>query len=205
MLESMTDLFEFSHQVRTRFTSFTPKRVARSGRHAAVLVPFILEPEPAVLLTLRAAHLSSHPGQVSFPGGMNEPVDQSVRDTALRETDEEIALPARRFDIVGELSTACSKDGVLVYPIVGLAENISGSLGNPAEIAEVFTVPWDFFQRTEPEFHDVERYGLTIKIPHFYHGDRHIWGLTAMILLEALNVLDGATYEIPDYTQIFRN
>ena len=59
---------------------------------AAVLVPIVHGADPGVLLTLRAAHLKDHPGQVAFPGGRTEPGDLSAEATALREAQEEIGL-----------------------------------------------------------------------------------------------------------------
>lgn len=191
---------EFHDRLQNRFNDYKPNILQQRDRCAAVLVPFIRQPESAILLTTRAAHLSSHPGQVSFPGGMSESQDLTLVQTALRETFEEVALPAERFEIVGELSTACSKDGVLVYPVVAVIDDVSGAIGNPEEIANIFSVPWRFFKTASPEFQRVNRHGLSFNVPHFYYQGHHIWGLTAMIILEALNVIENTQYELPDYT-----
>lgn len=194
-----------AHQYFESQMSLYSADVFSSGNstQAAVLVPIVLNPEPAILLTLRASHLKSHPGQVSFPGGMLEQADGgSMKTAALRETDEEIGLSADRFQVIGELSTTISKDGVLVYPVVGTIASAEGSSANPDEIAEIFTVPWQFFIDAEPDFQVVERLGRSIEIPHYYYQDRHIWGLTAMVLLELLNTVEGTQWPIPPFSKM---
>src|SRR6476661_359080 len=74
---------------------------AAGERLAAVLVVLIEEPVPSLLFTERAAHLSRHPGEVSFPGGLAEPGDDGLLATALRETHEEIGLEPAVPDEMG--------------------------------------------------------------------------------------------------------
>ncbi len=198
----MNENIDFKFCMERRFKVYKPRILPQNGRYAAVLVPVLNEPEPSILLTLRASHLKSHPGQVSFPGGMYEPSDLDITQTALRETHEEIALPPDRFNVLGELSTVFSKDGVRVYPVVAVAEHLDGCLANPDEIADIFRVPWNFFKTEVPEFQHIERHNLSYEIPHFYFEGKHIWGLTAMIVLELLNVMEGMSYPLPDYSKI---
>jgi 8-oxo-dGTP pyrophosphatase MutT (NUDIX family) len=89
-------------------------------RVAAVLVPVIEWPEPSILFTLRAAHLSRHAGEMSFPGGVQEP-GESLVDTALREASEEIGLDPLAPDILGALPPIHTRvSGFLVVPWVGV-------------------------------------------------------------------------------------
>lgn len=170
---------------------------------AAVLVPLVLSPEPSVLLTLRAAHLKSHPGQVSFPGGMLEDIDQgSMVAAALRETDEEIALSADKFTVLGELSTTVSKDGVLVYPVLASIESAGESTASPDEIADIFMVPWQFFIDNPPELQPFVRQGVQVQVPHYYYEGHHIWGLTAMIILEVINLVEGTQWPTPSFSDM---
>ena len=75
----------------------------RPIRPAAVLVPIVDRPEPTVLLTQRTTELSSHAGQIAFPGGKIDPIDESPLAAALREADEEIGLDRRLVHPIGYL------------------------------------------------------------------------------------------------------
>ncbi len=196
----MTTKNSLKNRFERSFNDYQPSIISIGKPQAAVLVPIVLEPEPSVLLTVRASHLKSHPGQVSFPGGMAEPEDSSLEQTALRETFEEIRLEPHRVQILGQLSTAFSKDGVQVYPFVGLLENHLGSEASPDEIAEIFTVPWSFFVDQAPELKPIDRHGMSFEVPHYHFQGRHIWGLTAMILLELINLVEGTTWPTPNFS-----
>jgi 8-oxo-dGTP pyrophosphatase MutT (NUDIX family) len=114
-------------------------------RHAAVLVPIVQRPLGlTMLLTQRTAHLSAHPGQVSFPGGRTEAGDASPVETALRETEEEIGLDRRHVEIIGELPEHVTASGYLVRPIVGLVEPPFELTAESNEVAEIFEVPLSY-------------------------------------------------------------
>lgn len=184
-------------EIIKRLANYSPNILHRTGRQAAVMVAFVVQPELSILLTVRSAHLKSHPGDVSFPGGMVELSDRDWTEAALRETEEEVGLPANQFDILGSLSTALSKDGVPVHPVVGITDDVRAMKLCPDEISEAFLVPWRFFQQAAPEFTPIKRHGLSFEVPHFYYKGQHIWGLTAMILLELINLLEGSTWPLP--------
>jgi len=196
----MTISSNFDNHLKQCFASYQPEVFNLPRPQAAVLVPMLMAPEPSVLLTVRAAHLNSHPNEVSFPGGMYEEEDDSLFDTALRETYEEIGLDKDRFEIVGQLSTTLSKNGVLVYPIMGIAQSSEGCKASPDEIAEIFSVPWSFFANQAPELQAIERHGIEFHIPHFHYEGKHIWGLTAMIILELINLVEGTRWPTPDFS-----
>ncbi|MHA7881353.1 MAG: NUDIX hydrolase [Saccharospirillum sp.] len=189
-------------KLTSQFATFQPKLLALPRPEAGVLVPVLPGDEPAILLTVRARHLKSHPGDVAFPGGMREPSDRDLATTALRETEEELNLPRSTIEILGRLSTGLSKNGIQVNPFVGLVTDLSCCRPSPDEIAEWFTVPWAFFAQQEPEFQPVQRHGIRFHIPHYQYGDKHIWGLTAMILLELVNLLEGTTWPVPAFTDV---
>lgn len=191
----------FHTKIQQHMRTFRPTLMHTELKHAAVLIPVVLQPEPAILLTVRAAHLKSHPGDVSFPGGMVECYDNGIEDAALRETHEEINLTPNQFHVHGRLSTALSKNGVLVHPVLASLNDASNSEANPDEIADIFSVPWQFFAQTTPELTPYERHGIAIQVPHFHYQGRHIWGLTAMILLELINLLEGTQWPLPPFIE----
>ncbi len=82
-----------------------------------MLVPITRSDDPELVLTLRAAGLSTHGGEVAFPGGRRDPEDADLVRTALREAEEEIALPPGLVEVVGPLSTLVSRHGIEVTPM----------------------------------------------------------------------------------------
>lgn len=114
-------------------------------RRAAVLVPLVERPEGVtVLLTQRTDHLTSHAGQVSFPGGRTEEFDSSPIETALRESEEEIGLHRRHVAILGVLPDYLTGTGYRVAPVVGLVKPPFELMADPNEVAEIFEVPLAF-------------------------------------------------------------
>jgi len=97
-------------------------RPAPGDRLAAVLVPIIVSPAPSIVFTRRAADLSRHPGEISFPGGLVEPGETLVA-AALREAREEIDLDPALPDVVGALSPVHTHvSEILVTPFEGLLD-----------------------------------------------------------------------------------
>jgi 8-oxo-dGTP pyrophosphatase MutT (NUDIX family) len=112
---------------------------------AAVLIPLVLRPDGlTMLLTERTAHLSTHGGQISFPGGRAEPFDRSPIDTALRESEEEIGLDRRHVDVIGTMPDYYTGTGYRVTPVVALVSPPFELAADPAEVAEIFEVPLQF-------------------------------------------------------------
>src|SRR5688500_3612213 len=105
------------------------------ARRAAVLVPIVDDGgAPRLLLTRRAEQMSSHKGQVAFPGGMVDPRDRDVTDAALREAEEEIALPRASVETLGELDDFPTvTDTVSVTPVVGRITRLPPLVAAPGE------------------------------------------------------------------------
>lgn len=153
-------------------------------RAAAVLIPIVHhEGRYAVVLTQRTEHLSSHPGQVSFPGGRTDEGDQSPIHTALRESEEEIGLPPHAVTVLGALGNLLMPSGYCVTPIVGLIADDTPLTPSPREVANIFHVPLQLalnvssFERVRVQVAEGERELLEMH----YDGYR-IWGATAAIL-----------------------
>ena len=103
------------------------RRVMTAERRAAVLVPLVLTTDSiGLLLTRRTDHLSSHRGQVAFPGGGAEPEDKDLVQTALREAHEEVSLMPELVDVVGLLDDLPTvTEETIVTPVVGLVRETS--------------------------------------------------------------------------------
>lgn len=133
-----------------RVSNHTPHTLETDGRfpEAAVLVPITRSDEPELILTLRASGLSTHGGEVAFPGGRRDPEDPDLIFTALREAEEEIGLPPGLVEVIGPLSPLISLHGIRVTPYVGVIPDYVEYLANDAEIAAVFSVPWTSSDKT---------------------------------------------------------
>lgn len=118
--------------------------IERPPAHASVLVPLVQRDELTVLFTRRTAHLTDHPGQISFPGGRAEPEDANAIATALREAQEEIGLAPAYVDVLGQLPTYTTGTSFIVTPVVGLVRPGFTLQADPFEVAEVFEVPLAF-------------------------------------------------------------
>ena len=156
---------------------------------AAVLIMLAdLSSDPVIVLTKRAAHLKKHAGQISFPGGRVDSADESLIHTALREAEEEIAMPSHLVDIKGFLPDMMTGTGYRVTPVVGLVNASQSQLSSqlvpePQEVDDVIFAPaktllnsklYSSFERE----HNGKRWtSWRIDI------DGHIiWGATAAIL-----------------------
>ncbi|MFG1402598.1 CoA pyrophosphatase [Xanthobacter sediminis] len=152
-------------------------------RHAAVLVPIIARPEPGVLLTQRSAQLSSHAGQIAFPGGRVDPEDADEKAAALREAREEVGLDSALVRHLGYLDGYLSGTGFWIVPVVGLVDPAYALTLNPAEVDEAFEVPLGFLMT--PANHQRQSRTWQGTLRHYYampYEGRFIWGATAGML-----------------------
>ena len=160
------------------------------ARQAAVLALFCVQPQPQLLYTLRAPHLKRHAGEVSFPGGMWEPGDANLLATALRETHEEIGLPAEAIRLLGACRPRRTLAGTLVTPFVGLIEQDCELRPDPGELDTIFHVPLAAFAQGLQVRTDLfEREGLSVKVPAYRYESFEIWGFTAALTQELLTII----------------
>ena len=159
-----------------------------SVRPAAVLIPVTDSlSAPRLILTRRAKHLSTHAGQISFPGGMSEPEDEDLCATALRESHEEIGLKPRDVRLVTRFKSRPSRFGVQVTPFLGIIPDGARLIACADETDEILPVPLEFFIEQQPQRVDYrETNGVRYRLPSWRYQEEEIWGLTAMIIEEML-------------------
>ena len=158
---------------------------------AAVLVPIVAHPEPTVLLTLRSPRLSSHAGQVSFPGGRIED-GETPEAAALREAAEEVGLDPRLPELIGRLPDHLTGTGFHVAPVVALVPPPLALSPDPAEVAEAFELPLStVLDPAAPERRSGEFRGRRREFWVWPHERHYIWGATAAILVNLARVLRG--------------
>ncbi len=168
---------------------------------SAVLVGLYEESsDPTVLLTRRAAHLRLHAGEVAFPGGMCEPQDVDLWDTAQREAEEEVALDRDTVEPLGHLSALVTRTGIEVTPCVAQISRRTELVANPAELEAVFEAPLAFFaDRSQLSFLRFDYGGRERRVPQYQWHDYQIWGITAAILVRLVNLACDAGIEMDDY------
>ncbi|MBI4522824.1 MAG: CoA pyrophosphatase [Deltaproteobacteria bacterium] len=162
---------------------------------AAVLVPIQKFVEgDSLVLTQRTDILSSHKGQVAFPGGRIDPHDSGALAAALRESHEEIGIEPRDVQILGQLDQVTAGFNYLVTPFVGIIPSPYEFRLNPMETAAVFNVPISVLLEPgclscESRLSPAHRQGEPIY--HFRYNGWDIWGATARIIKQLLELVYG--------------
>ncbi|MCQ4347705.1 CoA pyrophosphatase [Pseudomonas stutzeri] len=185
--------------LRQRVLAHTPGGLPsdRVFPEAAVLVPVTRSEDPRLVLTLRASGLSTHGGEVAFPGGRRDPDDESLVFTALREAHEEVGLAPGLVEVVGPLSTQISRHGIQVTPYVGFIPDRVEFAANRDEIEAVFSVPLEFFREDPREItHRIDYLGYSWYVPSYRYEGFKIWGLTAIMVVELVNLVYDAGIQL---------
>ena len=162
--------------------------IKRKGqRKAAVLLPLVLRDEWRVILTQRPETMPSHPGQIAFPGGKAE-VGETIAQTALRETEEEIGVNADAIELLGRLPSFDAVSSFRITPFVGVVSPEAVIIPDPREVESVFEVPLAFLMSPDNHvsrdvFFDGENHVL-FDMPYDEPDGTHrnIWGMTAMMI-----------------------
>lgn len=163
----------------------------RQPAPAAVLIALVMRHELTLLLTERSLNLSTHSGQISFPGGRTDAGDRDSVHTALREADEEIGLPASHVEVLGSLPIYVTGTAFIITPVVALVRPGFELKPNPAEVADVFEVPLSHLmspanhRRHAFEFDGAVRQWFSMPYTSSdpaHPKERYIWGATAAML-----------------------
>ncbi|MEM7214004.1 MAG: CoA pyrophosphatase [Pseudomonadota bacterium] len=155
--------------------------IANATKDAAVLIGLVERAGDAhVLLTKRTEALSSHSGQVAFPGGKIDESDASPEAAALREAWEEIGLDINEVEVLGRLPDYHSGSGFKIYPVLGLVSPDADFKINQDEVEYMFEVPLGFLM--DPGNHVTASKFFRGAHRHYYEmpfEDHYIWGVTA--------------------------
>jgi 8-oxo-dGTP pyrophosphatase MutT (NUDIX family) len=169
----------------------TPEQAAEmdapGSKDAAVLVP--LYPDLVAVFTERRADLPQHAGEISFPGGRQDHPDEDLRETALREADEEIGLAPGDVELVGALPPVGTfVTGYRIYPFVGTIQPGHAWTPQETEVAQVL----EFSLHDLVRGHKMKRLlrkGVPIKTPTYTVNGHLVWGATARIVQSLLERL----------------
>jgi|TARA_B110000881_G_scaffold182194_1_gene168875 8-oxo-dGTP pyrophosphatase MutT (NUDIX family) len=176
--------------IKQKLTKLNP-REPTNLKKAGVLIAILNYEEyidsPSIIYTQRSSIVSTHSGEVSFPGGMMEEVDTDLYQTALRESSEEMNLDPLIVDKIGRLDYLVSRYDIEVNPFVGVIREKPNLVGN-AEIKEIFDVPIKYLlDKNNMTTQTFQRDNMKLEMPTWYYNEQKIWGLTAMITADLLN------------------
>ena len=176
-------------KIKTNLKGFMGSPPIEDLPKAAVLLAITAEEEPELIYTLRSNKVSSHKGEVAFPGGREEQGDLSLAETALREAEEEIGLDRNLVEILGSLDTTVSRYGISVTPYVGIIPPNPKLDESSSEIESYFRVPISYLANDIRHRNDkVTESGETFYMPAYKYNEYIIWGLTAMITVNFLRL-----------------
>lgn len=181
----------YMERLRSLLTA-RPRRTCKDPayRCAAVLVPLLQkEGEWHVLVTQRTNEVQHHRGQISFPGGACDQDDADILATALRETFEEIGVPDDQVQVLGLLDDMWTSSYFAITPVVGVLPYPYPYRPNPAEVEAVIEVPLSFLRDgSNLRSEEVEFEGRQVELLFWDYGEHTIWGATARILKEFLEI-----------------
>jgi 8-oxo-dGTP pyrophosphatase MutT (NUDIX family) len=165
-----------------------PTNLKKAGVLIAILNYDEYIDSPSIIYTQRSSIVSTHSGEVSFPGGMMEDIDTDLYQTALRESHEEMNLDPSIVTKIGRLNYLISRYDIEVNPFVAVIDEKPNLEGN-SEIEEIFEVPIEFLlNKNNMTTQTFQRDNMKLEMPTWYYNDQKIWGLTAMITADLLNI-----------------
>ncbi len=167
-------------------SDLTLKPPPSSARQSAVMLLFYpLNERPHLVFARRPDYLRHHPGQIAFPGGRHEN-GESFLETALRETEEELGVPAQAIDIIGDLRPVyVPPSNFVVHPFAGWLDTRPRFVPDADEVDQLLEIPLDhFFDPANRGLENRVFNQITWPIPFYRYGKHKIWGATATILSE---------------------
>jgi len=182
---------DFIDQIRNTLSSRQRRVIEHPPfSHAAVLVPLFQKDEDCHLLfTKRSDQVKYHKGEISFPGGVVDEEDSELINTALREAFEEIGLRKSDVQIIGVLDDIVTITEFIVTPIVGLFPYPYPFKISEVEIAELIEVPLSFLLDNCTSEKETFRGGQKEVVYSYQYGKHIIWGATARILKQFLDLI----------------
>ncbi len=185
---------EILERVQQVLADYTPRRIDQPAAAPAAVLILVCDRdgEPHIIFTERTNHVEHHKGQISFPGGACDDADDCAETTALRETFEEIGVHPEHVRIVGQLDDMVTVSNFRVTPFVGLLSTQSDYpfVLNDHEVSQVVQVPLMFLlDEQNMELEVRQHQGREVLVPAFSYDGHRIWGATARMLHQFIELL----------------
>ncbi|GEK91907.1 NUDIX hydrolase [Alkalibacterium kapii] len=201
--------------IKSVIAGHDPASVTRQRKYAVLLPLVRVDDELHILFEIRS-NIVSQPGETSFPGGALEE-RETYREAALRETEEELVLDRNEISILGEMDYIVKEDHVIKCFVGWLPDTDVSKLAPNEEVADVFTIPLQYFLTNEPLYHNVqyeiERTGddpvkldsdkqkykwktIDQQIPFYSLSDYYLWGYTAHLTHRFSELIKNKTNQI---------
>ena len=167
-------------------------------KSAVMVLLFPKDEKINVIYIERPANTGVHSKQISFPGGGREKNDKNYIQTAIRETYEEIGIESSKIHIVGKLSKLyVAASNYLIQPIVGYINEQPQYITSRAEVENIIEMPLDFLITSEIKEKPIRSsLGVTLQAPYYDIHGKTLWGATAMITSELVDLSAGILKEI---------
>jgi len=171
------------------------KEDRKTAKLAAVLALFYPSNEGDTLLVLimRKSYKGVHSAQIGFPGGKPEPEDANFKETALRETSEEVGVPSDKITVLRDLSSIyIPPSNFQVHPFIGLSHETLSFTLQASEVEAVLEIPLTDFMNDHSEVlsNVLSEDGVSYEVPAFNLNNHIVWGATAMMLMEIKTMLN---------------
>jgi 8-oxo-dGTP pyrophosphatase MutT (NUDIX family) len=172
---------------------FKPRAPVWRPRLAAVLIPLVMEPKPALILTVRSHALKSHAGQVAFPGGGRDADEAFPLATALREAEEEVGIDPDAVKVMGLTRCFDTITAYRIVPVVGVVNGAMRLQPCPREVLTIFRLPLaEALDRHAYRRHQVRHRQRHYELWSMRSACWPVWGATAAILSHIAELADCA-------------
>lgn len=170
-------------------------QVMNNAKRAGVMALFYpsLDLQTRLVLILRKTYKGVHSAQVGFPGGKMEKEDASLKETALRETEEEVGVPRERIEVLRALTEVyIPPSNFFMQPFLGIASQTPTFIPEEKEVEAIIEVELEKFLDKNALRREIisASYAAQLEVPAFVFNDHVVWGATAMVLNELREMLN---------------
>ncbi len=164
---------------------------AKKAAVSVIITNDEIESTPKLVLIKRSTYNGHHSGQMAFPGGKMDTIDQNLLETVIRESKEEIGIDLSTFELKPLLPVWVKVSNFIIQPyLTHVNKKLSFDI-NKREINRIFEIPLDIFQSPHSiKAHQIDVFGKTYWSPYFEYNGETIWGATALILYQNIFLKD---------------